>query len=133
MTTTPTAPQTVEQLLDQITGTKAQLAILEGRLAGLLDQLSTALDQGEIDSSFSHEDWTFTHCAGRKTWDYPKAVKAQIKSLQEAAQASGAATQETGAGYWSIKPPAIDKGKRTTEARSAVGGPLDPPVRPHLP
>lgn len=107
MTTTPTAPVTTEQLLDQITNTKAQLAILEGRLAGLLDQLTAALDSGEIDASFSHEDWTFSHCAGRNTWDYPKELKAQIKTLQEQAQTSGAAVQKTGAGYWSIKPPAI--------------------------
>lgn len=107
MTTTQAAPLTAEQLLDQITATKAQLAILEGRLSGLLDQLSTALDQGEIDDSFAHNDWTFTHCAGRKTWDYPKALKAQIKALQESAQLDGTAKQKQGSGYWTIKPPAI--------------------------
>ena len=107
MTTTPAAPQTVEHVLDQITTTKAQIAILEGRLAGLLDQLTSALDQGEIDDSFAHNDWTFTHCAGRRTWDYPKSVKAEIKALQEAAQSSGEATQKQGSGYWTIKPPAI--------------------------
>lgn len=107
MTQAPAAAVSTEQLLDQITAVKAQLAILEGRLPGLLDQLSAAVDAGEIDASFSHNDWSFTQSSGRTTWQYPAAVKAQIKSIQETAQASGAATQKTGVSYWNIKPPAI--------------------------
>jgi hypothetical protein len=98
---------TLDQVLDQITATKAQLSILEDRLAGLLDQLSTALDDGEIDPKFSHEDWTFTHSEGRKTWTYPETVKKHIKSLQELSQADGTATVKNGAPYWIVKAPAI--------------------------
>lgn len=104
--TTTTAP-TTDQLLDQITATKAQLSVLEGRLAGLLDQLSAALEDGEIDPKFSHEDWTFTHSEGRKTWTYPETVKKHIKALQELAQTDGTATMKQGASYWIIKAPAI--------------------------
>lgn len=97
----------LEQVLDQITATKAQLAIFEDRLAGLLDQLSTALDDGEIDPKFSHEDWTFTHSEGRKTWTYPETVKKHIKTLQELSQTDGTATVKNGAPYWIVKAPAI--------------------------
>lgn len=98
---------TTEQLLDQITATKAQLSVLEGRLAGLLDQLSAALDEGDIDPKFSHDDWTFTHSKGRKSWVYPETVKKHIKSLQELSQSDGTATMKQGDGYWIIKAPAI--------------------------
>lgn len=103
----PAVTLTTDQLLQQITDTKAHLALLEGRLAGLLDQLSTALDNGDIDPQFSHNDWTFTRCTGRTTWQYPAAIKHQIKTLQENAQADGTATQKIGAGYWTIKAPII--------------------------
>jgi hypothetical protein len=104
--TATTAP-TTDQLLDQITATKAQLSVLEGRLAGLLDQLSAALEDGEIDPKFSHDDWTFTHSEGRKTWTYPETVKKHIKALQELAQSDGTATMKQGGSYWIIKAPAI--------------------------
>lgn len=104
-----TAPEVtdLDQVLDQVTATKAQIAILEDRLAGLLDLLSTALDDGEVDPKFSHEDWTFTHSEGRKTWTYPETVKKHIKALQELSQSDGTATLKQGAPYWIIKAPAI--------------------------
>lgn len=106
-TTATTEALALDQILDQITATKAQVSILEGHLAGLLDQLSSALDDGEIDPKFSHEDWTFTHSEGRKIWEYPDTVKKHIKSLQELSQSDGTATMKRTAPYWIIKAPAI--------------------------
>ena len=108
MTTTPTTPVVdLDQVLDQITVTKAQIDLLQGRLAGLQDQLSAACDAGEIDATFSHNDWSFRLSSGRTTWEYSPAAKAQIKQLQDLDKASGAAIQKQGAPFWTIKAPAI--------------------------
>lgn len=108
MTTTPTTPAAdLDQILDQITATKAQIDLLQGRLAGLQDQLSAACDAGDIDASFSHNDWSFRLSPGRTTWEYSPAAKRQIKQLQDLDKTSGAATQKIGAPFWTIKPPAI--------------------------
>lgn len=108
MTATPTTSAVdLDQILDQITATKAQIDLLQGRLAGLQDQLSAACDAGDIDATFSHNDWSFRLSPGRTTWKYSAATTAQIKALQAADKAIGAATQTTGAAFWTIKAPTI--------------------------
>lgn len=103
----PSTLISTDELLAQIIEAKATLELVKGRLAGLLDQLSTALDHGEIDHKFSHDDWAFTYCEGRTTVTYSDAAKASIKSIQEADLAAGTATQKTGTGFWTIKAPSI--------------------------
>lgn len=101
------AALSTDELIAQVIQAKASIELLQGRLAGLLDQLSTALDHGEVDPKFSHDDWAFTYCKGRTTITYSDSAKASIKSIQEADLAAGTATQKTGNGFWTIKPPSI--------------------------
>lgn len=107
MTTTPAAPAQLDQLIGRITDLKAQIAAMSAELTTAQDQLTEALEAGDIDPSFSHDDWSFTYSQGRMTTTYSPEAKAAIKQLQEADISMGRATQKRGAGFWTIKPPAI--------------------------
>lgn len=98
-----------EELLDRITATKRQLADLQATYDGLLDQLTAAYQAGEVDPSFTHDDWSLTFSEGRRTWSYPPAVKAletNLKAAKRLAEADGSAQAKLGAPFWSVRPPA---------------------------
>ena len=98
----------IERLLDQITALKAEHKRLEQQLEPLLDSLSAAMAAGQLDPSFSHNDWAFSHSAGRLSYAYPAAVgqiERQLKAAKEASIQQGSATEKRGKPFWTIKPP----------------------------
>jgi hypothetical protein len=106
----PTAPAVdgVDGLLDAVTAIKAQQKQLEQRLMPLLEALSAAMAAGQLDPSFSHNDWAFCHSPGRLTYDFPAAVQQieqQLKAAKEAAIQQGSATEKRGKPFWTIRPP----------------------------
>jgi len=98
----------IERLLDQITALKAEHKRLEQQLEPLLESLSAAMASGQLDPAFSHNDWSFCHCAGRLSYAYPAAVEQierQLKAAKEAAIQQGRATEKRGKPFWTIRPP----------------------------
>ena len=98
----------IERLLDQITALKAEHKRLEQQLEALLESLSGAMASGQLDPSFSHNDWSFCHSAGRLSYAYPAAVEQierQLKAAKEAAIQQGRATEKRGKPFWAIRPP----------------------------
>ena len=100
---------TTDDLLNQLTATKRQIAELQATYDGLLDQLTAAYEAGEVDPSFNYNDWSLTYSEGRRTYTYPPAVKALedgLKAAKRLAEANGSATAKTGAPFWAVCPPA---------------------------
>ncbi len=100
--------EALDGLLDQITVLKAQHKQLEQQLEALLESLSAAMAAGQLDPAFSHNDWAFSHSAGRLSYAYPAAVgqlERQLKAAKEAAIQQGSATEKRGKPFWTIKPP----------------------------
>ena len=100
--------EALDGLLDQITVLKAQHKRLEQQLEALLESLSAAMAAGQLDPSFSHNDWAFSHSAGRLSYAYPAAVgqiERQLKAAKEAAIQQGSATEKRGKPFWTIRPP----------------------------
>ena len=98
-----------DDLLNQLTAAKRQIAELQATCDGLLDQLTEAYQAGEVDPSFSHNDWSLTYSEGRRSWSYPPAVKALedgLKAAKKLAEANGSATPKTGEPFWTVRPPA---------------------------
>jgi hypothetical protein len=106
----PSAPaaEAIDALLNAVTAIKAQQKQLEQQLEPLLEALSVAMDAGELDPSFSHNDWAFCHSPGRLTYDFPASVhqvEKQLKVAKEAAIQQGSATEKRGNPFWTIRPP----------------------------
>ena len=100
--------EALDGLLDQITVLKAEHKRLEQQLEALLESLSAAMAAGQLDPAFSHNDWAFSHSAGRLSYAYPAAVgqiERQLKAAKEAAIQQGSATEKRGKPFWTIKPP----------------------------
>lgn len=105
----PSAPaaEPIDALLDAVTALKAQQKQLEQQLEPLLEALSAAMDAGELDPSFSHNDWAFCHNPGRQSYDFPPAVQQieqQLKAARDAAIQQGSATEKRGKPFWTIRP-----------------------------
>lgn len=102
------AELTTDQLLDYATQIKAAQKQLEASMATLQDELTARVKTGDLDPSFSHDDWSFTWSAGRASWSYPQEVKeieAILKATKKRAEGDGSATKTLGAPYWTIKEP----------------------------
>lgn len=98
-----------DAILNMITANRAAIARLEIIDAALLDRLDQLAEAGEVDQGgFSHNDWSFTYCAGRKSWEYPediKEIEGILKTAKKTAQGDGTATPKIGDPFWTIKPP----------------------------
>lgn len=98
-----------DQVLDRITEVRSALAKLKATDEALLDRLDQLVAEGQIDpGGFSHNDWSFSYSAGRKSWDYPagvKALEAQTKAAKKASEADGSAIATTGTPFWTIRSP----------------------------
>jgi len=97
-----------DRLLDNLIGIRRTMATLKAQDDAILDRLSNLHDAGEIDASFTHEDWNFSFCQGRRKWSYPEnitALEAGLKAAKKAAEADGSATATRGASYWTVKEP----------------------------
>ena len=98
----------LDGLLDRVTAIKAQQKELEQQLEPLLEALGTAMVAGQLDPSFSHNDWSFSHSLGRLTYDFPPAVQQieqQLKAAKETSIQQGSATEKRGKPFWTIRPP----------------------------
>ena len=97
----------LDALLDRITVLKAEQKAIEGALTPLLEQLSGALEAGELDANFSHNDCSFCWSAGRISYVYPEHLQQQEQALKQAqrlAVAIGTASEKQGKAFWTIKP-----------------------------
>jgi hypothetical protein len=106
--TTVPAVDGVDGLLDALTAIKAHQKQLEQQLEPLLEALCEAMAAGQLDPSFSHNDWGFAHSPGRLTYDFPLAVQQieqQLKAAKETAIQQGSATEKRGKPFWTIRPP----------------------------
>ncbi|MCX5931236.1 MAG: hypothetical protein NTW83_05260 [Cyanobacteria bacterium] len=106
----PSAPaaEAIDALLDAVTALKARQKQLEQQLEPLLEALSVAMEAGELDPSFSHNDWAFSHNPGRLSYEFPPAVQQieqQLKAARDAAIQQGSATEKRGKSFWTIRPP----------------------------
>ena len=102
------AVDAIDALLDAITALKAQQKQLEQQLEPLLESLSVTMAAGQLDPSFSHNDWAFSHSPGRLSYAFPAAVQQieqQLKAAKEAAIQQGSATEKRGKPFWTIRPP----------------------------
>ena len=98
----------IDALLDAITALKAQQKQLEQQLEPLLEALSEAMAAGQLDPSFSHNDWGFAHSSGRLSYEFPPAVQQieqQLKAAKETAIQQGSATEKRGKPFWTIRAP----------------------------
>ena len=97
----------LDAVLDRITALKAQQKAIDAELSPLLEQLSGALEAGELDASFTHNGCSFCWSAGRSSYAYPEPLQQQEQALKEAqrlAIATGTATEKHGKAFWTIKP-----------------------------
>ena len=98
----------IDALLDAVTAIKAQQKQLEQQLEPLLEALNAAMASGQLDPSFSHNDWAFSHSPGRMSYEFPATVQQieqQLKAAKEAAIQQGSATEKRGKPFWTIRPP----------------------------
>lgn len=98
----------IDATLDQVISLKRQIKSLEGMLDTALDALKEAVDTGDLDPQFTHNDTAFDLREGRASYTYPAAVtelSLKLKNAQAAAVADGTATLKRGEPYWTIKLP----------------------------
>lgn len=98
----------IDATLDQVVTLKSQIKALEATLDEALDALQQAVDAGDLDPSFNHNDAAFDLRAGRVTYDYPQAVtelSLSLKRAQTDAVADGTATAKQGAPFWVVNLP----------------------------
>ena len=98
----------LDALLDAVTAIKAQQKELEQQIEPLLEALNTAMATGQLDPSFSHNDWAFSHSPGRLSYEFPapvQQIEQQLKAAKENAIQQGSATEKRGKPFWTIRPP----------------------------
>lgn len=98
----------IDATLDAAITVKRQIKDLEAQLAVILDTLQQAVDVGDLDPSFKHNDTAFDLRPGRITYAYPEAVTTlatQLKQAQADAVAAGTATPKQGNPFWVINFP----------------------------
>ena len=78
----PIAGAALDALLDRITVLKLQQKSIDAELSPLLEQLSGALEAGELDASFSHNGCSFCWSAGRTSYAYPEPLQQQEQLRQ---------------------------------------------------
>ena len=98
----------LDALLDAVTAIKAQQKELEQQLEPLFESLNTAMASGQLDPSFSHNDWAFAHSPGRLSYAFPQEVQQieqQLKAAKDSAIQQGSATEKRGKPFWTIRAP----------------------------
>ncbi|MGL6133946.1 MAG: hypothetical protein ACRC1L_07140 [Prochlorococcaceae cyanobacterium] len=98
----------LDGVLDTITALKARQKELEQQLEPLLEALSQAMTAGDLDPSFCHNDWAFSHSPGRLSYAFPAPVlvlERELKAARDAAIRQGTASEKRGKPFWSIRAP----------------------------
>lgn len=101
-------PDTLDATLDFVIARKQQIAKLQDDLDQALDALRSAVDSGDLDPQFQHNDAKFDLRPGRVSYDYPQAVtdiSLRLKDAQAEAVANGTATAKRGEAYWVVELP----------------------------
>jgi hypothetical protein len=97
-----------ETLIERIIDTETAIKRLEEQKETLRDELEALCLAGEIDPSFTYNDWSFNRSEGRRSYDYPDTIKqaeADVKALKKASEADGTATLKPLSPSWTIKAP----------------------------
>lgn len=98
----------LDDLIQYAIDIKSALKQLDASLSTIQEELTTRLKAGDLDASFTHDDWSFTWSAGRTSWSYPKEVKeieVILRNSKRRAEADGSASKSLGAPYWTIREP----------------------------
>jgi hypothetical protein len=98
----------IDATIEQAITLKQQIKELEVALDTTLDTLQQAVDAGDLDPSFRHNDIAFDLRPGRLSYTYPSAItdlSLQLKQAQADAIAAGTATAKHGSPFWVIKFP----------------------------
>ena len=98
----------IDATLNAVISIKLQIKQLTDELDTALDALREAVDAGDLDPQFKHNDVSFDLRSGRVTYTYPPAVtelSLKLKDAQAAAVADGTAILKRGEPYWTIKLP----------------------------
>lgn len=98
----------IDATLNAVISIKRMITDLTGELDTHLDALREAVDAGELDPQFQHNDVKFNLQDGRASYTYPPAVtelSLRLKDAQAAAVADGTATIKRGNPFWTIKLP----------------------------
>jgi DNA recombination-dependent growth factor C len=106
--TITTAATDLDATIEFVITRKAQIKRLQDDLDQALDALRQAVDDGDLDPQFQHNDVKFDLRPGRVSYDYPPAItnlSLQLKDAQAAAVADGTATQKRGEPFWVVKLP----------------------------
>lgn len=99
---------TFDNTIERIIRIKIEIAQLQAELNTCLDQLHDAVELGDLDAQFTHDDVAFSLSSGRASYTYPPEVvqlSQQLKHAQADAVASGAATITRGTPFWTIRLP----------------------------
>ena len=99
-----------DELLQRTIAIKATQKRLEGQLAQLQEELTRRVDLGNLDPTFTHNDYGFILRNGKASWSYPLPVQKQdiaLKAAKKQAEADGSATKTLGAPFWSIRSPQL--------------------------
>lgn len=105
---TTTTAIDIDHTLNEVVTIKRKIKALEGLLDGHLDILRQAVDDGDLDPTFTHNDTQFDLRAGKVSYDYPAevvAISQALKLAQADAVANGTATLKRGEPFWQIKLP----------------------------
>lgn len=105
---TTTTAIDIDHTLSEVVAIKQQIKALEGLLNGHLDNLRQAVDAGDLDPTFTHDDTQFDLRSGRVSYDYPAevvAISQALKLAQADAVANGTAILKRGEPYWQVKLP----------------------------
>ena len=95
-----------DQLLERITYAKAQANHYTALLASYLDALDQMVQNDQIETDITYNDWHIYRQPGRKTYSFPDSIKRQeadLKQSKELAIALGDATVKQGSPFWTLK------------------------------
>ena len=98
----------IDHTIERTIQIKREIAALEAELHECLDALQAAVEIGDLDAAFSHNDVGFKLNAGRSNYNYPPAVvqlHQQLRHAQAESIASGAAELTRGPAFWTIRLP----------------------------
>lgn len=101
-------PPDLDSTIEFVITRKRQIKQLEDDINQALDALCQAVDNGDLDPTFEHDDTKFDLRPGRVTYAYPPAVtelSLKLKDAQAAAVADGTATPKHGEPFWVVKLP----------------------------
>lgn len=90
-------------ITERLAAISLQIAALQEQDKQLREELLKLHQKGKVPTKFEANGFNFNLSPGRKTWEYPEALKDRIKRMQAYAQKQGTATEKIGSPFWTIK------------------------------